>query len=40
MPTTFGIFDHIEGIPGTSTDRLLQDRLELVRLADQTGIGS
>ena len=40
MPTTFGIFDHIEGIPGTSTDRLLQDRLELVRLADQTGFSA
>lgn len=37
MPTTFGIFDHIEGIPGTPTDRLLRDRLELVRLADAAG---
>ena len=37
MPTTFGIFDHIEDIPGTPTDRLLRDRLELVRLADAAG---
>ena len=34
---TFGIFDHIEGIPGTPTPRLLQDRLDLVRMADQAG---
>jgi alkanesulfonate monooxygenase SsuD/methylene tetrahydromethanopterin reductase-like flavin-dependent oxidoreductase (luciferase family) len=36
-PPTFGIFDHIEDIPGTPTHRLLQDRLELVRLADEAG---
>ncbi len=40
MPTTFGIFDHIEGIPGTSTERLLRDRLELVRLADEAGLSA
>lgn len=34
---TFGIFDHIEAIPGTTTARLLQDRLDLVRMADQAG---
>jgi alkanesulfonate monooxygenase SsuD/methylene tetrahydromethanopterin reductase-like flavin-dependent oxidoreductase (luciferase family) len=33
----FGIFDHIEGIPGTSTRRLLQDRIELVKIADEAG---
>lgn len=40
MPTTFGIFDHIEGIPGTSTERLFRDRLELVRLADEAGFSA
>ena len=34
---TFGIFDHIEGIPGTPTPQLLKDRLDLVRMADQAG---
>ncbi len=34
---TFGIFDHIEAIPGTSTPQLLKDRLELIRMADQAG---
>jgi alkanesulfonate monooxygenase SsuD/methylene tetrahydromethanopterin reductase-like flavin-dependent oxidoreductase (luciferase family) len=34
---TFGVFDHIEDIPGTPTHRLLQDRLELVKLADEAG---
>ncbi len=34
---TFGIFDHIEGIPGTPTRRLLQDRLDLIKMADQGG---
>ena len=34
---TFGIFDHIEDIPGTTTRRLFQDRLELIRLADEAG---
>jgi len=33
----FGIFDHIEGIPGTPTSRLFQNRLELIRMADEAG---
>jgi alkanesulfonate monooxygenase SsuD/methylene tetrahydromethanopterin reductase-like flavin-dependent oxidoreductase (luciferase family) len=35
--TTFGIFDHIEEIPGTDTQRLFRDRLELIKLADEAG---
>jgi alkanesulfonate monooxygenase SsuD/methylene tetrahydromethanopterin reductase-like flavin-dependent oxidoreductase (luciferase family) len=34
---TFGIFDHIEDIPGTPTHRILQDRLALAKLADEAG---
>jgi alkanesulfonate monooxygenase SsuD/methylene tetrahydromethanopterin reductase-like flavin-dependent oxidoreductase (luciferase family) len=34
---TFGIFDHIEDIPGTPTHRLFQDRLDLIRIADEAG---
>jgi alkanesulfonate monooxygenase SsuD/methylene tetrahydromethanopterin reductase-like flavin-dependent oxidoreductase (luciferase family) len=34
---TFGIFDHIEGIPGTSTPQLLKDRLDLIKIADEAG---
>lgn len=34
---TFGIFDHIEGIPGTNTQQLLKDRLSLVKMADEAG---
>jgi alkanesulfonate monooxygenase SsuD/methylene tetrahydromethanopterin reductase-like flavin-dependent oxidoreductase (luciferase family) len=34
---TFGIFDHIEEIPGTSTQQLFRDRLELIKLAEQLG---
>jgi hypothetical protein len=34
---TFGIFDHIEEIPGTPTRQLLRDRLDLVRIVDQAG---
>jgi alkanesulfonate monooxygenase SsuD/methylene tetrahydromethanopterin reductase-like flavin-dependent oxidoreductase (luciferase family) len=34
---TFGIFDHIEGIPGTSTQQLLKDRLDLIKMADEAG---
>ena len=34
---TFGIFDHIEDIPGTPTHRLFQDRLDLIKLADEAG---
>jgi alkanesulfonate monooxygenase SsuD/methylene tetrahydromethanopterin reductase-like flavin-dependent oxidoreductase (luciferase family) len=37
---TFGIFDHIEGIPGTPTPQLLRDRLDLVRMADQAGFAT
>jgi alkanesulfonate monooxygenase SsuD/methylene tetrahydromethanopterin reductase-like flavin-dependent oxidoreductase (luciferase family) len=37
---TFGIFDHIEAIQGTPTQRLLQDRLALVKLADDAGFES
>jgi alkanesulfonate monooxygenase SsuD/methylene tetrahydromethanopterin reductase-like flavin-dependent oxidoreductase (luciferase family) len=40
MTPTFGIFDHIEDIPGTSTQKLLQDRLALVQLADEAGFAS
>ena len=40
MTPTFGIFDHIEDIPGTPTDRLLQDRLALLKLADEAGFDS
>jgi alkanesulfonate monooxygenase SsuD/methylene tetrahydromethanopterin reductase-like flavin-dependent oxidoreductase (luciferase family) len=35
---TFGIFDHIEGIPGTPAHRLFQDRLDLIKLADEGGM--
>jgi alkanesulfonate monooxygenase SsuD/methylene tetrahydromethanopterin reductase-like flavin-dependent oxidoreductase (luciferase family) len=37
---TFGIFDHIEGIPGTPTERLFGDRLELIKLADEAGFSA
>ena len=40
MTPTFGIFDHIEDIPGTPTRRLFQDRIELVKLADEAGFTS
>ncbi|HWQ00507.1 MAG TPA: LLM class flavin-dependent oxidoreductase, partial [Gaiellaceae bacterium] len=40
MTTTFGIFDHIEDIPGTPTHRLFQDRLELIKLAEAAGFAS
>jgi alkanesulfonate monooxygenase SsuD/methylene tetrahydromethanopterin reductase-like flavin-dependent oxidoreductase (luciferase family) len=33
----FALFDHIEGIPGTSMQRLLSDRIELIKLIDQAG---
>jgi alkanesulfonate monooxygenase SsuD/methylene tetrahydromethanopterin reductase-like flavin-dependent oxidoreductase (luciferase family) len=33
----FGIFDHLEGIAGTPIHQLLQDRLELIKLADAAG---
>ena len=34
---SFGIFDHIEDIPGTSTPQLLRDRLDLIKMADEAG---
>jgi alkanesulfonate monooxygenase SsuD/methylene tetrahydromethanopterin reductase-like flavin-dependent oxidoreductase (luciferase family) len=34
---TFGIFDHIEDIPGTPTQQLFQDRIDLIRQADEAG---
>ena len=34
---TFGIFDHIEGIPGTPTPQLFKDRLDLIKMADDAG---
>ena len=37
MTPTFGIFDHIEDIPGTPTHRLLKDRIELIKQADEAG---
>ena len=33
----FGIFDHIEDIPGTPTSQLFKDRLTLIRMADEAG---
>ncbi len=33
----FGLFDHIEGIPGTSMHQLLRDRIELVKMLDGAG---
>src|SRR5436305_7336825 len=35
----FGIFDHIEDIPGTPTNQLFKDRLTLVKMADRAGFG-
>jgi alkanesulfonate monooxygenase SsuD/methylene tetrahydromethanopterin reductase-like flavin-dependent oxidoreductase (luciferase family) len=37
MTSRFGIFDHIEDIPGTPTSRLFKERLELIRMADEAG---
>ena len=31
----FGIFDHIEDIPGTPTSRLFKERLEPIKMADE-----
>ena len=36
--TTFGLFDHIEDIPGTPTHQLFKDRLDLIRMADEAGL--
>jgi alkanesulfonate monooxygenase SsuD/methylene tetrahydromethanopterin reductase-like flavin-dependent oxidoreductase (luciferase family) len=33
----FALFDHIEGIPGTSMQTLLRDRLEFIQIADKSG---
>ena len=33
----FGIFDHIEDIPGTPTSQLFKDRLTLIKMADEAG---
>jgi alkanesulfonate monooxygenase SsuD/methylene tetrahydromethanopterin reductase-like flavin-dependent oxidoreductase (luciferase family) len=33
----FGIFDHIEGMPGTEMGQLYRDRLDLIKMADQAG---
>ena len=33
----FALFDHIEGIPGTPLDRLLRDRIELIKMVDEAG---
>lgn len=33
----FGIFDHIEDIPGTATSQLFKDRLALIKMADEAG---
>lgn len=38
MASRFGVFDHIENIPGTPTSQLFKDRLELIRMADQAGL--
>jgi alkanesulfonate monooxygenase SsuD/methylene tetrahydromethanopterin reductase-like flavin-dependent oxidoreductase (luciferase family) len=35
----FGIFDHIEDIPGTPTSQLFKERLELIKMADEAGFG-
>ena len=35
----FGIFDHIEDIPGTPTSQLFKDRLTLIKMADEAGFG-
>jgi hypothetical protein len=37
MPIEFGIFDHIERIPGVSLQQLYRDRLEFVQLAERGG---
>jgi len=37
MAPKFGIFDHIEDIPGTPTPQLLKDRLDLIKMADEAG---
>ena len=34
---TFGIFDHIEGEPGTSVAEVLKGRVELIRMVEEAG---
>ena len=34
---TFGLFDHIEGIPGDAHAKLFKDRLDFIRTADEAG---
>jgi alkanesulfonate monooxygenase SsuD/methylene tetrahydromethanopterin reductase-like flavin-dependent oxidoreductase (luciferase family) len=36
-PATFGIFDHIEDIPGTPTWKLFQDRIDFIKMAEEAG---
>lgn len=36
-PPTFGLFDHIEDIPGTPTHQLFKERLEFIKLAEEGG---
>jgi len=40
MTATFGIFDHIEALPGTPTPKLFADRLDLVKQADEGGFSA
>ena len=37
MTVQFAIFDHIEGIAGTSMRQVLRDRIDLVKMADEAG---
>lgn len=37
MTLKFGIFDHIEGMAGTSMHEVLRNRIELVKMADAAG---
>lgn len=40
MTVQFAIFDHIEGLPGTSMQDVLAGRLELVKMADDAGFAA
>jgi alkanesulfonate monooxygenase SsuD/methylene tetrahydromethanopterin reductase-like flavin-dependent oxidoreductase (luciferase family) len=37
---SFGLFDHIENIPGTPTNQLFRDRIELIKTAEEAGFKS
>jgi alkanesulfonate monooxygenase SsuD/methylene tetrahydromethanopterin reductase-like flavin-dependent oxidoreductase (luciferase family) len=37
---TFGLFDHIEDIPGTPTHQLFKDRLALIKMAEDAGLAA